>query len=108
MAPAGRDGKSVVGSARECCRHCLRSPVRFASTHLSPGDTLLLYTDGLTEARTGNGRHRFDEDGTELIAFTRAHGPASAAQIVDSLRRLLDGFGDGVDDNVAVLALGVS
>ena len=81
---------------------------RFFSTriHLAPGDTLVLYTDGLTEARTGTGTERYD-DGGALLRFVRAHTPGSAARIVDALRGLLERMGDGVEDDAAVLAFGV-
>jgi sigma-B regulation protein RsbU (phosphoserine phosphatase) len=84
-----------------------RAP-RFASVRLrlSPGDTLLLYTDGLTEARTGGGRERFDDEGG-LLRFARAHSPATAGQIIGAFSRLLDDIGAGVDDDTALLALGV-
>jgi phosphoserine phosphatase RsbU/P len=81
---------------------------RFVSKRirLSPGDTLVLYTDGLTEARTGVGQSRYDDDGA-LLRFASAHAPASAAAIVDSIKGLLDGFGSGLQDDTAVLSLGV-
>lgn len=81
---------------------------RFVATRirLSPGDTLVLYTDGLTEAQTGVGRSRYDDDGA-LLAFATAHSPTTAATIVDAIRTLLDGFGSGLQDDTAVLALGV-
>ena len=80
---------------------------RLVSTHigLTVGDTLVLYTDGLTEARTGAGAERYDED--TLIEFASAHAPASPAAIVYAIRSLLDGLGAGVEDDVAILALGV-
>lgn len=74
--------------------------------HLGPGDTLVLYTDGLTEARTGSGPARYDDDGA-LLRLIRASAPAGAAGIVGVLRGLLDELGTGVEDDVAVLAFGV-
>lgn len=74
--------------------------------HLGPGDTLVLYTDGLTEARVGAGPERYDDDGA-LLRFIRGHAPASASDIVDALRALLDELGAGVEDDAAVLAFGV-
>jgi len=71
-----------------------------ASVRLAPGDTLLLYSDGLTEARVDASRNRFEEEG--LLRFASSPGP-----VVDALRELLTEFGDGVDDDVALLALGV-
>ena len=71
---------------------------------LDPGDTLLLYTDGLTEARTGRGS-RYDEQ--PLCEFLTALAPTTASDVVAAVRTLLDGFGDGLDDDTAVLALGV-
>ena len=71
---------------------------------LEPGDTLLLYTDGLTEARTGRGT-RYDEQ--PLREFLTALAPTTASDMVAAVRTLLDGFGDGLDDDTAVLALGV-
>jgi sigma-B regulation protein RsbU (phosphoserine phosphatase) len=74
---------------------------------LGPGDTLMLYTDGLTEASTGIGQERYDDEGA-LLRFARANAPTSASAIVDAARLLLEGLGDGVQDDVAVLAMGVS
>ncbi len=83
---------------------------RFVTTtvHLTPGDTLLLHTDGLTEARTGTGPAR-DRYGDETLhAFATALAPATAAEVVAAVAELLTGFGDGLDDDAAVLALGVA
>ena len=73
---------------------------------LAPGDTLVLYTDGLTEASTGVGRERYDDEGA-LLRFAKSHSPTTPSAIVDAVHRLLDGLGAGVEDDTAVLALGV-
>ncbi|HET6735078.1 MAG TPA: SpoIIE family protein phosphatase [Mycobacterium sp.] len=80
----------------------------FVSTRLclTGGDTLVLYTDGLTEARTGEGTARYDDEDA-LIAFAAAHAPTTARSIVHAIRSVLDRLGAGVEDDVAVLALGV-
>jgi sigma-B regulation protein RsbU (phosphoserine phosphatase) len=92
------DGGQVIGMIDE---------PRFVSVtfHLSPGDTLVLYTDGLTEARTGH-TQRFD-DNNELLEFAEAHAPTTAPAIVDDFRTLLESFGAGLEDDTAILALGV-
>lgn len=74
--------------------------------HLARGETLVLYTDGLTEAGVGVGPQRYDDDGA-LLEFAKANAPAAPAQIVDAIRALLDDLGSGVEDDTAVLALGV-
>ncbi|MFD3779497.1 PP2C family protein-serine/threonine phosphatase [Streptomyces sp. NPDC058612] len=76
-----------------------------ARTRLSPGDTMLLYTDGLTEARTGPARELYGEDA--LLAFTGAQPSAGPRALITALSGLLAGFGDGLDDDTALLALGV-
>jgi sigma-B regulation protein RsbU (phosphoserine phosphatase) len=73
---------------------------------LAPGDTLVLYTDGLTEASTGVGHERYDDEGA-LLRFAKAHSPATASAIVGAVAGLLEGLGSGVEDDTAVLALGV-
>jgi phosphoserine phosphatase RsbU/P len=77
-----------------------------AEIRLSAGDTLVLYSDGLTEARTGNGTERYDDHGA-LLMFAAAHAPATASAIIAAIQALLDDLGAGVEDDVAVLALGV-
>ena len=72
---------------------------------LGPGDTLLLYTDGLTEARVDR-TERYEEEA--LLDFLTAQAPTSAPDAVAAVRRLLDGFGDGLDDDTAVLAVSVA
>ncbi|WP_077800842.1 PP2C family protein-serine/threonine phosphatase [Streptomyces sp. JHA26] len=77
-----------------------------ATTTLAPGETLLLYTDGLTEARTGPHRDSlYGEDA--LLDFAARHAPTGAQEVITALTGLLAGFGDGLDDDTALLALGV-
>lgn len=86
----------------------LTATPRFVSNRfqLNPGDTLLLYTDGLTEASTGVGHARYDDRGA-LLRFAKTHSPTSAVAVVDAVQSLLKRLGDGVEDDLAVLALGV-
>ncbi|MFE7767776.1 PP2C family protein-serine/threonine phosphatase [Streptomyces sp. NPDC057438] len=82
------------------------APFVGATTVLAPGDTLLLYTDGITEARTGEDRTTlFGDEGLLAFAADRAGQPPGA--VVQALTDLLHGFGDGLDDDTALLALGV-
>ncbi|MEV6559476.1 SpoIIE family protein phosphatase [Nocardia sp. NPDC051756] len=71
---------------------------------LDPGDTLLLYTDGLTEART-SGSIRHSED--ELLTFLGPLAPTTAPAVIGAVTNLLAGFGEGVDDDTALLALSI-
>ncbi len=61
---------------------------------LDQGDTLVLYTDGLTEARISDGAERYDYYGA-LLEFAAAQAPTTASAIVASIKSLLDGFGSG-------------
>ncbi|WP_103512999.1 PP2C family protein-serine/threonine phosphatase [Streptomyces sp. SM13] len=82
-----------------------RAPFSAAHARLLPGDTLLLYTDGLTEARTGPERELYGDDA--LLAFTSAQPPAGPQALITALSELLASFGDGLDDDTALLALGM-
>ncbi|MFF8905582.1 SpoIIE family protein phosphatase [Streptomyces olivaceoviridis] len=73
-------------------------------TALHHGDTLLLYTDGLTEARTGDKSGLYGYDA--LQSFATELAPADPRTVIDALIRLLVSFGDGLDDDTALLALG--
>lgn len=75
------------------------------TVHLGPGDTLLFYTDGLTEARVDANRTRYSDEA--LLEFAADLAPSGAADTVTAVRELLTGFGPGLDDDTAVLALGV-
>jgi serine phosphatase RsbU (regulator of sigma subunit)/anti-sigma regulatory factor (Ser/Thr protein kinase) len=72
------------------------------SHRLTPGDTLLLYTDGVTERRRGN-----EQFGIERLR--RAGGAAAgrpAARMLTVVRAALDRFTrDPHDDDIALLAL---
>ncbi|MFD9793510.1 PP2C family protein-serine/threonine phosphatase [Streptomyces sp. NPDC059070] len=77
-----------------------------ATTVLHPGDTLLLYTDGLTEARTGQDRTSLYGDDA-LLAFATRHAGEPPHAVMRALTGLLQSFGNGLDDDTALLALGV-
>ncbi|KJY16587.1 MULTISPECIES: PP2C family protein-serine/threonine phosphatase [Streptomyces] len=77
-----------------------------ATITLGPGDTLLLYTDGLTEARTGESRTDLYGD-EALRAFATDQAGRYPQAVMKALTGLLDSFGDGLDDDTALLALGV-
>lgn len=70
---------------------------------LDRGETLLLYTDGLIEARPGG--KLFDETG--LAGFLRTRAPRGARETVAALEELVAGFDPAPTDDVALLALGV-
>ncbi|MFE0821508.1 PP2C family protein-serine/threonine phosphatase [Streptomyces sp. NPDC058807] len=74
------------------------------TARLFPGECLLLYTDGLTEARTSDGR-MLDEDG--LTRHLAATAPRTADQLLQSVETLLECLGEGVTDDTALLALSV-
>ena len=81
------------------------APFVTATTVLAPGDTLLLYTDGLTEARTGKDRtDLFGDEG--LLAFAADHAGTTPQAVIQALIGLLHSFADGLDDDTALLALG--
>jgi sigma-B regulation protein RsbU (phosphoserine phosphatase) len=75
------------------------------AVHLNRGDTLLLYTDGLTEAHTAMAGDRYGD--VALLEFARDLAPTTAPAAVAALTELLEAFGDGLDDDSAVLAISV-
>lgn len=79
---------------------------RFAShtLHLAPGQSLLLYTDGLTEARLAEGT-MLGEDG--LTAFLTARDSPDAARLIEDTVSLIAGLPSGAGDDIALLAMSV-
>ncbi|MFK0019683.1 SpoIIE family protein phosphatase [Streptomyces sp. NPDC090798] len=77
------------------------------TVRLDPGDTLLLHTDGLTEAHTAQitDRDRYGDEA--LLDFAQVLAPTTASDAIAAVRDLLDTFGTGVDDDAAVLAISV-
>jgi sigma-B regulation protein RsbU (phosphoserine phosphatase) len=75
-----------------------------AEARLSPGDSLVLYTDGLSERRNRTNAF-FDEGGIE--ATLRANGHASARAILDGLVEASETFAGGTppDDDTAILVV---
>ncbi|MFC6986720.1 PP2C family protein-serine/threonine phosphatase [Streptomyces cirratus] len=73
--------------------------------HLSPRESLLLYTDGITEARDGSGE-QFGEQRLAAALTGGAHRTA-AHDVIDVLTRAVQAFtgGHDIDDDQAVLVL---
>jgi sigma-B regulation protein RsbU (phosphoserine phosphatase) len=78
------------------------------SMTVKPGDTLVLYTDGITEARTPDSEHADKRYGVDAVTqFVQGLAPTNAASVIDAFVELLDNFGDGLDDDTAVMAISV-
>jgi sigma-B regulation protein RsbU (phosphoserine phosphatase) len=75
-----------------------------ATLELAPGDTFLLYSDGVTETFDPGGR-AFGEDG--LQAALTGVEPRSAREVVERLLEAVRAFGAGaeVSDDIAILAV---
>ena len=79
-------------------------PYELHTLDLSRGDALLLYTDGLTEARSPGD----DEYGSErLVKLLSRNGVVSSREIVDRVRQDLAAFMNGASrlDDLTILAL---
>ncbi|MFF7329947.1 SpoIIE family protein phosphatase [Streptomyces sp. NPDC008150] len=74
------------------------------TTRLARGETLLLYTDGLTEACRPDGSMLGEHGLTAHLTTARPRGADQALAAVD---RLLGELGDGVTDDTALLSLSV-
>ena len=75
-----------------------------AVVELGPGDSVLFYTDGITEARCGGSM--FGQD--RLGAFLADCTGAGAGQLIARLEGLLAGFDPRPHDDTALLALSVA
>ncbi|MFJ3908159.1 PP2C family protein-serine/threonine phosphatase [Streptomyces vinaceus] len=75
-----------------------------ATTRLAPGDALLLYTDGLIEARTADGS-MLGEEG--LARHLSTHAARGADSLLATVHKLFTDLGTGVSDDTALLALSV-
>ena len=72
---------------------------------LSPGDVLLLYTDGTTEARSPSGSF-FGEEGLREAVMRESEGEKSFEGFVGRLLATLDDFtGHNLEDDVTMVAL---
>jgi sigma-B regulation protein RsbU (phosphoserine phosphatase) len=82
-----------------------RLDVPEVDVQIGPGDIVLLYTDGITDARTAGG-DRFSEAGF-LAAVERARG-GSPQDVIAELTTSLDGFVAGAEptDDVTLVAIG--
>lgn len=74
------------------------------TTRLAPGDALLLYTDGLIEARTEDGS-MLGEEG--LARHLSARTTRGADHLLATVHELFTDPGTGVSDDTALLALSV-
>ncbi|MCW3016175.1 MAG: magnesium or manganese-dependent protein phosphatase [Solirubrobacterales bacterium] len=74
---------------------------------LPPGWALVLYTDGLIEARPDGGRERLGVDG--LVAWaTDPDGRADAERLMQAVARLADETPGGLDDDLALVVVDTS
>ncbi len=74
----------------------------YCETRLEPGDRLLLYTDGITEARSPDGEF-FGEQ--RLADFIAAAGDPAPEMVRRLMRRLLLHQADQLQDDATIVVL---
>jgi len=73
------------------------------ATSIGTGDLIVLYTDGLTEARSSSGEIFGSQRLLELVS---QHGSGSAERLPETLFMSAFGFADGrLEDDIAIVAL---
>ncbi|MEU8962810.1 MULTISPECIES: PP2C family protein-serine/threonine phosphatase [unclassified Streptomyces] len=98
-----RGGRVVDGALERTPQPPMGLPARFSKgprdlheTTLEPGDRVLLYTDGVTEARTpGGGEYGMDRFTDSIILATASGEPPA-----ESLRRLIHAILDSEDSDL--------
>jgi serine phosphatase RsbU (regulator of sigma subunit) len=101
-AGGGAEQVGIGGMAAGLTDHI---EVAEAEIHLGPGDSLVFYTDGVTERRRGD--IQFGEEGT--VAVLARCGGLPATEIAARLRNAATDFGDGpLRDDLAILVLRAS
>jgi sigma-B regulation protein RsbU (phosphoserine phosphatase) len=77
---------------------------KVAELQLAPGDVLVIYTDGISEAAEGDDAEEFGEE--RLIASVRAHQAQSSAETLDALVAEVQLFsrGEQADDMTLIVA----
>ena len=76
----------------------LSPSLRSDTYSISPGDRILLYTDGVLEARDSAGQFFLLRDQAHLLS-----GPDLDTELQALIDRLADHGGESIDDDVAVL-----
>jgi sigma-B regulation protein RsbU (phosphoserine phosphatase) len=74
-----------------------------ASAELKPGDRLVFYTDGVTEARSPSGEFLYDS-GFEIMLATM-NGRSAREICLDCIRRVTDYQADDIADDITVMVL---
>jgi serine phosphatase RsbU (regulator of sigma subunit) len=82
----------------------MEEPFTEESVDLEPGDTLVLATDGLTEARNKDGKQLSDQGAMELVEHASIQPQRLADELVEKVRDL---SGNHVRDDLAILAIHV-
>ncbi|WP_306216059.1 PP2C family protein-serine/threonine phosphatase [Actinoplanes sp. RD1] len=84
--------------------HMVRRPPRVTEVALEPGDSLALYTDGITEARSADGQ-LFGLDRLDTFLRTELRGEAPAAETMRRLIHTIVSYENGElrDDATAAL-----
>ncbi|MEO9170299.1 MAG: SpoIIE family protein phosphatase [Candidatus Baltobacteraceae bacterium] len=82
----------------------MEEPFETKSIHLENGDTVVLATDGLTEARNRSGEQLYETGAMDLIARSSRQPQLLADELVAQVRAL---GGNRTRDDIAVLAIRV-
>jgi sigma-B regulation protein RsbU (phosphoserine phosphatase) len=94
--PVGRHG-NALGLVRRFAVHATRH-------QLGPGDSLVFYTDGVTERRRA--QEQFGQERLRQTAMTLPNG--SADRLVAGLRQIIDGFStEPQQDDIVIMAVRV-
>ncbi|AOR30552.1 hypothetical protein BFF78_05340 [Streptomyces fodineus] len=92
----------MASSSASCPPHASPRPLPCSA----PAACSCSTPDGITEARTGED-HTGPYGNEALLAFAADHAGKPPPAAIQALTGLLHSFGDGLDDDTALLALGV-